>query len=164
MTWGWNSGLALPENQWVLASLVVEPSQATIYLRDGNQLFSATNLVPNSIEEFDGALSFGRDTYDSTRYFVGSMDEVRIYNRALPATEIAQLYAEAFTPPNIRTIIARQGNDLVLSWLGGTAPYQVQIATNLASLNWQNLGPSINSNHIVITPSNPAAFYRILRQ
>jgi hypothetical protein len=164
MTWGWNSGLVLPDNQWVLAALVVEPTQATIYLRDGNQLFSATNVVHNSVEEFDGALYFGRDSYDSTRQFAGWLDDVRIYNRALPATEIEQLYAEAFTPPVITAGISRQGNNLRVSWAGGNVPYQVQIKTNFDSLDWQNLGMPINTNSIVITPSNAAAFYRIIGQ
>ncbi len=164
MTWGWNSGLGLPENQWVLVALVVEKTQATLFLRDGDQLFSATNAVPNQAEEFDGALYFGRDPYDNLHQFAGWLDDVRIYDRALAATEIEQLYSAALTPPVITSGISRQGNVVRLSWVGGGVPYQVQFKTNLSSLNWQNLGTTVNTNSIVITPTNSAAFYRIVGQ
>jgi len=165
MTWGWNSGLGLPDNQWVLIALVVEPAQATIYLRNDEQLFSATNVVFSSAEEFDGPLYFGLDAYDtSTRQFAGWLDDVRIYNRALPATEINQLYAEAFTPPVITTGISRLGNNLRLNWVGGSAPYQVQFKTNLTDPTWQSLAPAVNTNSLVITPTNASTFYRIVGQ
>lgn len=164
LTWGWNSQLGLPENQWVLVALVIEPNQATMYLHNDEQLYSATNAVPNRFEEFDGVLYLGRDPPDSTRLFAGWLDDVRIYTRALPALEIEQLFVRAFAPPAITIAVSRQGNDLLVSWAGGTAPYQVQITTNLATVNWQNFGPALNANNLVITRTNAAAFYRIISQ
>ena len=163
-TWGWSSGLGLPEYQWVLAALVIEPNQATMYLRNVEQLYSATNAVPNSAEEFDGPLSFGIDTIDTNRRFAGYLDDVRIYNRALLATEIDRLYAEGFTGSPIIAGLSRQGNILRLNWLGGSPPYQVQSKTNFASPVWQNFGTPINTNSLILTFSNAAAFYRVLGQ
>jgi len=161
-TWGWNSGLTLPENQWVLVALVIETNRAIMHLRLPGGLFSATNAVPNSLEEFDGTLFFGRDPPDSVRLFVGWIDDVRIYDRPLPASEIQTLYAGAFTPPSITAGIARQGTNLLLSWTGGGASFQVQIKTNLSSTNWENLGSLSQTNRLLLPPTNPAGFYRII--
>jgi len=38
-------------------------------------------------------LSIGKRSYTALEYFNGSLDDVRIYNRALSASEVAQLYA-----------------------------------------------------------------------
>jgi hypothetical protein len=64
----------------------------------------------------------------------------------------------------IISAISLQGGSLQLSWTGGTAPYQVQAATNLANPDWQNLGGTISSNSLSIVPSNSATFYRIIGQ
>ncbi|MDE2173598.1 MAG: hypothetical protein KGJ31_03410, partial [Patescibacteria group bacterium] len=47
---------------------------------------SGTDMALNT-----GTLYFGNDNY-ATRAFTGSLDDVRIYNRALSAQEIQQLY------------------------------------------------------------------------
>lgn len=57
-----------------------------------------------------------------------------------------------------------QGNQLILGWSGGVAPYQVQIATNMANPTWQNLGGLISSNNLFVLPTNSEAYYRILGQ
>ena len=58
----------------------------------------------------------------------------------------------------------RQGANVSLSWNGGIAPYQVQMATNLANPNWQNLGAPVNAGSLLVSPSNDAAFYRVFGQ
>jgi hypothetical protein len=52
----------------------------------------------------------------------------------------------------------------LLNWSGGIVPYQAQISTNLAGANWVNVGGLISSNTLIIVPTNPAAFYRIVGQ
>jgi hypothetical protein len=88
-TWDWHSGLIVPDGEWVFVALVVEPTKATMYLNDA----SATNVLNHDIEEFDGVTRIGHDAYHSkTRFFNGTIDDVRIYNRALSAEEIRQFY------------------------------------------------------------------------
>jgi len=53
---------------------------------------------------------------------------------------------------------------LLLSWTGGIAPYQVQVSTNLANLDWQNLLGPTSTNSLTLSTGDPAAFYRILGQ
>jgi hypothetical protein len=66
-------------------------------------------------------------------------------------------------PPIFSTISAQAGG-LQLTWSGGVGPYQVQESTNLANTNWQDVGGTISSNSLSITPSNSATFYRIFGQ
>ena len=57
-----------------------------------------------------------------------------------------------------------QGGNLLLSWAGGIAPYQVQVATNPSAPVWLSLGPPVSNNSLLVPRSNPAAFYRISGQ
>jgi thiol-disulfide isomerase/thioredoxin len=58
--------------------------------------------------------------------------------------------------------LSAQGANLLLSWTGGAGNFQVQVATNLAGAGcWQNCGAAGTNTSIVITPGNPAAFYRL---
>jgi predicted alpha-1,6-mannanase (GH76 family) len=63
-------------------------------------------------------------------------------------------------PPLIMTANP-QSEGLLLSWLGGIAPYQVQQTTNLLAPSWQNVGPSSGANSLLVPRTNPAAFYRV---
>jgi hypothetical protein len=50
---------------------------------------------------------------------------------------------------------------LLLSWTGGIPTYQVQMATNLSAVAWQDFGSATSGTSLLITPTNNAAFYRI---
>ncbi len=64
----------------------------------------------------------------------------------------------------IRLSISSQGEQITLSWTGGIPPYQVQAAMRLSSSAWLNLGGTINTNTLILTPHATAAFYRVLGQ
>jgi len=63
----------------------------------------------------------------------------------------------------ITASILPQGADLLLNWIGGIAPYQVQAATNLPGF-WQNLGGAITGNSLLISPTNSAGYFRVSGQ
>ena len=90
--WGWDSGLVLPDNQWVFTALVVKPDEAFLYLGDGGVLSSNRNKVEHSAEEWDGAVMIGHDPSSSARYFRGWLDDVRIFDAALTPQELRNLY------------------------------------------------------------------------
>lgn len=60
--------------------------------------------------------------------------------------------------------VAWQGTNLLLRWSGSAAPYQVQMTTNLATPNWQNLAGPLTATNLLFAPGNDAAFYRVLGQ
>ncbi len=64
----------------------------------------------------------------------------------------------------IAATISPQDGNLLLSWAGGLPPYQAQVTTNLSPVAWQDFGSATGGTSLLITPSNNAAFYRILGQ
>lgn len=90
-TWGWDSGLVVPNDEWVFAALVVEPTRASIYLGESGVLTRADNHVSHAPEEFDGNTNVGRDKAGN-RYFGGFIDDVRIYDAALAPAQVEVLY------------------------------------------------------------------------
>ncbi|MGH7134691.1 MAG: LamG domain-containing protein, partial [Pirellulales bacterium] len=88
----WPSGLFVPNDKWTFVALTVTPSGATIYMGASGSLRSATDAVSLSTEDWNGPIDIGLDTAQASRIFNGSIDDVRVYNRALSASEVKQLY------------------------------------------------------------------------
>lgn len=76
---------ALPLNTWTHLAGTYDGATLRLYV-NGTQVASVaqTGGIPAST----GALSIGGDSLNSQQFFAGVIDEVRIYNRALNATEI----------------------------------------------------------------------------
>jgi hypothetical protein len=121
-TWSWRSELFIPDNEWVFVALVVEPTQATLYLGQDGVLSSATNVLDHDIEQFDGVTRIGHDVHTATRYFKGTVDDVRIYNCALDISEINIIFGgkKAFKP-NPSDGATNVQRNAVLSWSPGTS-------------------------------------------
>jgi len=116
----WSSGLVPPDNQWVFVALVIEPSQATIYLYDNEGLKSAVDPHAHSQENWSGTLSIGRASTASGRLYRGAIDDVRIYNAALTADDLRTIidrkgYAESPRPKKGEHTIL----PVTLSWTSG---------------------------------------------
>jgi hypothetical protein len=62
-------------------------------------------------------------------------------------------------PPNLQ--ISFQTNLFVLSWTGGSPPFQPQVLTNLAAGSWQDFGGLISNYACTVHPGLPAAAFRI---
>jgi uncharacterized repeat protein (TIGR03803 family) len=60
--------------------------------------------------------------------------------------------------------ISQQGANVLLTWTGGSAPYQVKVTTDLNSPVWQNLGGPTSVNNLVLSPSNVSSYYQIQGQ
>ncbi len=80
------------------------------------------------------------------------------------AFSIATLNLNVLAAPALNTTLEMQDGNALLSWSGGIAPYQVQIATNLVPLQWENFGNPTSGTSLLITPTNTAAFYRVIGQ
>ncbi len=150
-SFGWDSGLVVPNDQWVFVALVISPDEATIYM-DAGSLQSATNVASHSIEEFDGALKLGWDPINTQRRYRGVMDEVRIYDHALTPAEIADLSAHGGKAVSPRP---RDGGRLVagedLSWLSGPLvdSHDVYFGTDHAAVKSATTGsPEYQGNQL----------------
>jgi len=82
-TYNWNSGLIIPNNQWVMVAISATTTSATLYLN----LVSATNVNTQTSFNFNG-FSIANDGL--SRLFYGNMSSVLFYNQALSAAQIAQ--------------------------------------------------------------------------
>lgn len=146
-TYNWfpNNDAGLPTLQdgvWAFVALVVQPSQAAIYIANGTDaasFASATNNVPHPVQAFEVGTMVGRDSNDATRYFRGSIDEVSIFNRSLKAGEVFSQFATSlgnvpariFTDPQSPVDPVFAGDILVLSVdAGGSAPVTYQWRRN----------------------------------
>ncbi len=66
--------------------------------------------------------------------------------------------------PWIKAAIVRQGAGLLLTWSGRTAPYQVQMATDLRNPVWVNITGPMTTNSLSLAPAAAAAMYRVQGQ
>jgi hypothetical protein len=165
----WNSGLIPPADQWVLVALVVEPTKATIYMHDGTTLSSAVNTGTHNPDMTSGFIHLGRDTTSSSRRFVGNMDDVRLFRRALTQAELLRLVnggsAETPTPFDTATGVA----DTFLTWQPDPQATQHQIyigtsssavaSANTSSPEYQGITPLAIWNYSANT--NTTYYWRI---
>lgn len=142
-TYNWNSGLVPPPNVWSMVSLVVTPTNATIYLCNiQNGLLSVTHVFNHVLQKFDGVTLIGEDSFGATRTFNGSIDEVALFGQALTQSQIAAWFSAgsgiAAFPPTFGanpawtspSIYIGQASSITVS-SAGTAPlsYQWQAGT-----------------------------------
>ncbi len=116
--------------RWYHLVSVYTTTTHTIYVngvQDGTAAYSAANLGTNQFS-WGSYLNFA--TY--VLPLAGRLDDMRIYNRALSANEVLDIYTD---PWDLRwqpsaTIIARSGG---IALLGGPSPYHVRRARAMSS-------------------------------
>ena len=84
----------LPLNTWTHLAATFGDTTLRLYV---NGVQVATQTVPAPIDTSNGTLTIGGDTFYG-QHFAGRIDEVRIYNTALTASEIQTDMATPITP------------------------------------------------------------------
>ena len=101
---GRGSQLGLELNKWQQVALTYESSKSLCFYRNGVLIGTwqfAKDLRPNN-----GSLLIGCDPVGRAEYFIGDMDDVRLFNRALSEKEINELYkAEAPSQEGIQQVV-----------------------------------------------------------
>jgi hypothetical protein len=111
----------VPTNQWhLLAGTFVANSVRVLYI-DGSPV--ATN-TPGSHSADSSYYTIGENLQFPGRYFEGTIAEVAVFNQALSALEISNIYAAAFDAPVLS--INQAGNTVVLSWPTNFPNYTLQ--------------------------------------
>jgi hypothetical protein len=89
-TYNWNSGLTVPDLTWCMVAVSVTSTSATAYLCQSGGITSATNTVSHTSTTLDD-IKIGQEDFGS-RYFGGNIAIARLYDTALSAGQISQLF------------------------------------------------------------------------
>jgi hypothetical protein len=157
---------SVQSNLWHQATLVNDSSNIFLYV-DGT--LAGQTPTPYNLHA-SGAISgmptiIGNDPSGGNRFFTGAIDDVRIYNRAMSANEVAQLYAyESGYILNINRAVFLSSDNLNIG-----LNYQVQVSSDLA--NWTNQGSVFTASSSIWQSTNywPVAnwnqlFFRVVQQ
>lgn len=118
-----DGGTITPLNAWTHVVLVRDAStlKTTFYINGvldskGWQTYSPSQVAASGIAAYVGARGGG-----GANYFKGSIDEFRIYDRAVTASEVIGLYdAIVPTTPNNITATVDSPSQITVSWDGST--------------------------------------------
>lgn len=112
-TKSFSGATALQPNVWYHAVLTYDGSMASIYL---NGILDGSTSSGNAMRDTSDYVRIGTEILDPDRYWSGSIDEVRLYDYALSATEIAGLYAQGSAA---KTIVNAGQNSQITDGLVG---------------------------------------------
>jgi hypothetical protein len=155
------SSTATPSNAWVQVVCTLYGTNAAIYF-NGQCITNGTGVT---LGTGTGALTIGEINSGFPSYYGGSLDDIRIYNRALSASEVAQLYSiETGQSLFIIKAVALQDYDLYVG-----SNYQLQASSDL--INWTNQGAVFTATNSFWQSTNywPVAdwnqfFFRVVQQ
>jgi hypothetical protein len=164
---------SLPQNTWTHLALVNSGSTISVY---SNGVFATSQLysngvvivTPSSLPLPRGCI--GGDLLASgnlTDPMLGSLDEMQIFNRALSATEIGNIYnagaAGVVRAPQFTSVLAPSGTQVQLQ-LRGITGKSFKIETSLDLITWSLLGTVANStgsNSYTSSITNDQQYYRV---
>jgi hypothetical protein len=113
----------------------------------------------------DGTPQWGDDKYPNAGYFVGKMDDLRLYNRALSSAEVRALYlGSVYAYPLAIQLSAPQ--TVGVTWQGApNAVYQTEYSSDPSSSEWLPLsGPVAGQGLLGFSNATSTAqkrFYRV---
>ena len=148
-TYNWDSGLTPPQNKWSLVSLVITPTNATVYVINTNGLQFSVNSYTNPPQKFEGPTLIGGDSGFTGRNFNGVMDEVALFGQALTQSQLSSLFAagSGITPlPPLPTVSGAVWTPPT-NYPGETASATVT-ATNATFYQWK---AGLNGNYTNLT-------------
>ncbi len=116
---------------------------------------SSTSYVGSITTSDTGVLAIGRDDGYSTRYLNGSLDDVRIYNRALSADEVTRLYQQGATTYLNKTLATNPDlNDGLVGHWTFDGVLNTQITDQSGNGNTGYFGASSNATNTLTTIGN----------
>ncbi|HEX3800097.1 MAG TPA: LamG-like jellyroll fold domain-containing protein [Verrucomicrobiae bacterium] len=143
-TFGFQSGLFAPQNQWSFVAVAVSATNATLYVVNSGGLQTATHVYPHAVQSFSGRTLIGGDSGDGgsgdggsgSRGFNGSIDEVAIFNSTLTEPQLLAIYGSASGVSNFIPRISVQPLPAE-SFAGGSAAFTVTQTGGTTPLSYQ---------------------------
>jgi alpha-L-arabinofuranosidase len=165
-----NSGFDFSYHTNLHVTAVFNPPLNYLALYTNGVLAVINSSVTVSMSSVTNLYSWiGRSLYSGDAYFDFALDELRIYNGALTANDIAATDALgsgqllSVTSPAVSAAVS--GGNLILAWPLASSGYAVLVSTNLAEGNWTTASvvPQIlNGQWQVSLPiTNSVQFYRL---
>src|ERR1039457_6080163 len=110
------------------------------------RIYGTANLPWLAIgtDAHDGTPQWGDDLYPNSGFFVGRLDDIRIYNRTLPAANVKGLYQGSTYAQNLAIQTAASQSVRVRWAANSNAVYQVEYLTNLTETAWSPLQSAIS--------------------
>ncbi|MBI4523149.1 MAG: LamG domain-containing protein, partial [Deltaproteobacteria bacterium] len=147
----------LPKNKWNHLVITYANNTWKLYL-DGVQKGNTITGVPAPLHTNKGWM-IGRtrnSAFSGTQYLNGLIDDVRIYNRALSATEVEAIYTSA-PPPSFDFTIANGGSRSVTQGLSISNSITASLAYGTPqAVSFVTSGLPQGSNHTLSSPGcNP---------
>ena len=174
-SWGFESGVAIPPNEWVFIALSLTEDEATLYVGSGGELNSAVNAVPQLAQmNMNTSWFFGKDNCCGTaRNFDGLMDDISIWDVALSESDLLDLFNGAETPLTLQPEVMPTPTNLILEDVGITENgvfgltipdgFTVDIEYSTDLENWEVIAPGLGGA-LEETDADriaaPAGFYR----
>jgi hypothetical protein len=154
-----NTGLILPTNQWAFVAMVINPTNAMIYLQNGTGMISTNFAGAYPSQSFTGNSYIGWDTQGGStgRRWTGTVGPVMVFNQALSPVAINALYLGVPASATL-TIAPAAGHNLTVTWPGGT----LLEATNVTG-PWTPTSGATNGVYTVM-PLPALKFYKVQLQ
>ena len=151
----------LPTNVWLHVAATYDHNAVILYL---NGVPLKTNVIgAATVAHSTSSFRIGMDDNGNCP-FLGSIDDVRVYNRALTAAEITGLCAGPNPPVNqplLKHVTLGDGK-LTFEWdTISNQNYHVECATNLANPSWQRVGWQPSGDLIIATNTAAVISYPV---
>ncbi len=152
-------------------AFVFNPPAGNLAIYMNGTLAAVNNSVTIGFNSVSNLYSWiGRSLYSGDPYPDFTLDEFRIYNGALSASDVAA--TQALGPDQVLTTnspvlgaFMTSAGSLTLSWPVASSGYTVLAATNLETGNWTTVFPAPQivggQWQVTVSPSDSASFYRL---
>lgn len=153
------SGLIVPSNTWSFVAVVITPTNSTLYCYNTNSQLQAVNTISNFVGVFAAPTSIGDDpssiSTPQNRAFTGMIDEVAVFNHALPQGEIYNLYKKGLGLNYLNAVVSTEPVSLVL-YAGRTATFSVTASGDpVITYQWRKNGVNLQNGGNISGATSP---------
>ncbi|MBW2605952.1 MAG: cadherin-like domain-containing protein, partial [Deltaproteobacteria bacterium] len=124
LVWSDADIITTDQDQWQFVAVVYNESSQTVTFYINDQMAGSSNYQTNPIDSSSDPLVIGIRGYDLNRAFDGIIDDVRVHNRALAASEVAALYDDGngTTSPDVDRVTT-PFESIIELWFNDPEPF-----------------------------------------